>query len=162
MFGTLDKWRFTIGRAKYRDGKVPAFTAQIDTMQINIVKSIRQIYRKGVKAAMNENGRAYTGVEKYKKSIGYKAPDGDEMLTTAEYCQLDSLFFAQEIEEMDQEILEEVDKILDETFVSAEALRREFDKMFYDKRLIRQQERAAKRDARAAEREARKAEKKKS
>ncbi len=160
MYGNLDKWRFSLGRAKYRDGKVPVFTEQIDTMQINIVESIRQIYRKGVKAALRENGRSCGAVEKYKKSIGYTTPDGKEdLLTTAEYCQIDSLQFEMEIAEMDEEIMAEVDRILDETFISAEALSREFDKMFFDKRLLRQQERAAKRDARKAEREARKASK---
>ena len=158
MYGNLDKWRFSLGRAKYRDGKVPVFTEQIDTMQINIVKSIRQIYRKGVRAALRESGKSVGHVEDYKKSIGYRTPDGNEdLLTTAEYCQIDSLQFEMEIAEMDEAIMAEVEQILDETFVSAEALSREFDKMFFDKRLLRQQERAARRDARAAEKAAKKA-----
>lgn len=153
MFGTLDKWRFSLGRAKYRDGKVPVFTAQIDTMQVNIVKSIKQIYRKGVKAALEENGRMTGSVERYKSSIGYRTPDGEEqLLSTAEYCQIDSVQFAMEVAELDKELMAEVDQILDETFVSAEALRKQFDEIFFDKKLLRKQERAARRDARAAAR----------
>lgn len=157
LYGTFDNWKFSIGRAKYRDGKVPAFTQQIDTMQVNIAKSIRQIYRRGVKAALQQNSNSFDNVEKYKKSIGYLTPSGeDEFLTTAEYCQIDSLQFELEIAEMEEQIMAEVEDILDETFVSAEALSKEFDKMFFDKRLIRQQERSARRDARKAEREAKK------
>jgi len=155
LYGTFDDWKFSLGRAKYRDGKVPAFTQQIDTMQVNIAKSIRQIYRRGVKAALKQNSNSFESVEQYKKSIGYRTPDGEEeFLTIEEYCQIDSIQFEMDIAEIEAQVMEEVDQILDETFVSAEALSKEFDKMFFDKRLLRQQERSARRDARKSERKA--------
>lgn len=157
LYGTFDNWKFSLGRAKYRDGKVPVFTQQIDTMQVNIAKSIRQIYKKGVKAALKQNNKSFDSVESYKKSIGYRTPDSEmEFLTTAEYCQIDSIQFELEIAEIEDQIMDEVEHILDETFVSAEALAKEFDKMFFDKRLLRQQERSAKRDLRKSRRESKK------
>ncbi|MDY3784123.1 MAG: hypothetical protein SOZ66_07790 [Candidatus Cryptobacteroides sp.] len=153
MYGSPDKCHFNLCRARYRDGNVPVFTSQIDTMQINIVRSIRQIYRKGVNAAIRSNGKTAAEVERYKKTIGYFTPDGDsEFLSTAEYCQIDSVQFALEIEELDRQILSEVDNILDETFASAEELRRQFDDIFFDKKQLRRQEKAARREARRAAR----------
>ena len=60
--------------------------------------------------------------------------------------------FALEIEELDRQILSEVDNILDETFASAEELRRQFDDIFFDKKQLRRQEKAARREARRAAR----------
>ena len=66
----FDDMKFKIGKPKYRNEHVPVFTAVIDETRINLAESIRNIFAKGVEAAVNENERqeAITGL---KQEIGY-------------------------------------------------------------------------------------------
>lgn len=51
IFGTLDKFKFRIGRARYKSENVPTFVDLIDTTRINLRRTITDIFRKGVEAA---------------------------------------------------------------------------------------------------------------
>lgn len=66
----FDNMKFKIGKPKYRNENVPVFTTVIDETRINLAESIRNIFAKGVEAAINENERqeAITGL---KQEIGY-------------------------------------------------------------------------------------------
>ena len=66
----FDKMKFKIGRPKYRDEKVPVFSAVIDQTKINLAESIRNIFVKGVEAAIQENERQEE-LERHKQEIGY-------------------------------------------------------------------------------------------
>ena len=66
----FDNMKFKIGRPKYKNEKVPVFTAVIDETKINLAKSIREIFEKGVEAAVNENERQ-EAIRERRKEIGY-------------------------------------------------------------------------------------------
>ena len=53
----FDHMKFKIGKPKYKNEKVPAFTSVIDETRINLAASIRNIFEKGVEAAIQENER---------------------------------------------------------------------------------------------------------
>ncbi len=95
----FDNMKFKIGRAKYRDGKVPAFSAVVDQTKVNLVKSIHDIFEKGVDAAINEN-RSHAAILEHKKNIGYvRAVDIKlEELSAAEQKQMEDEQAAQEAE----------------------------------------------------------------
>jgi len=57
IFGYTDNWRFSLGLAKYHEGKVPVYSRQLDTMQVNIVKSIKDVFSKGAKYAREQANR---------------------------------------------------------------------------------------------------------
>lgn len=66
----FDNMKFKIGRAKYKSGNVPIFSAVIDQTKINLVKSIHNIFEKGVDAAFKENAMQ-TAIMEHKNKIGY-------------------------------------------------------------------------------------------
>ncbi len=51
IFGTLDKFKFRIVRARYKDENVPSFVDLIDTTQVNLRRTITDIFRRGARNA---------------------------------------------------------------------------------------------------------------
>jgi hypothetical protein len=94
----FDKMKFRIGKAKYKNTEVPVFSSVIDTTKINLIKSIRGIFEKGVEAAISENKRK-EAIEKHKQEIGYiRAVDQQlEELSESEKKQMEE---AEETEEV--------------------------------------------------------------
>ena len=52
--GTLDKFKFRIGKAKYKDENIPSYVTLIDTTRINLRHTITDIFHKGIDAARLE------------------------------------------------------------------------------------------------------------
>ncbi len=71
IFGPdFDNMKFKIGRPKYKNANVPAFTTVIDQTRLNLAESIRTIFEKGVEIAVRENEQQ-EAIEEHKKEIGY-------------------------------------------------------------------------------------------
>ena len=87
----FDNMKFKIGKPKYKNEKVPVFTAVIDQTRINLAESIRGIFEKGVDAAIRENERQ-DAISELKKDLGYiNAVDQEtQELSTEEQMQLDN------------------------------------------------------------------------
>ena len=66
----FDNMKFKIGRPKYKNEKVPVFTAVIDETRVNLAKSIKDIFEKGVEAAVQENERQ-DAIWEHSREIGY-------------------------------------------------------------------------------------------
>ncbi len=66
----FDNMKFKIGRPKYKNEKVPVFTAVIDETRLNLARSIRNIFEKGVEAAVQENERQ-EAILGHSQEIGY-------------------------------------------------------------------------------------------
>ena len=96
----FDNMKFKIGRAKYKSANVPVFSAVVDQTKINLVKSIQDIFNKGVEAAVLENTKQ-SAILEHKKSIGYvRAVDMKlEELSESEQKQMEDDQAAAETEE---------------------------------------------------------------
>ena len=71
VFGEdFDNMKFRICRPKYRNENVPVFTAVIDETKINLAQSIKNIFDKGVEAAVRDNERQEAIIE-HRQEIGY-------------------------------------------------------------------------------------------
>ena len=66
----FDNLRFKLGKAKYKSAEVPVFSAEIDKTRLNLSKSIRNIFAKGVDNAIAEHQRQ-EAINEHKKAIGY-------------------------------------------------------------------------------------------
>ena len=66
----FDHMKFKIGKPKYKSEKVPVFSTVIDKTKINLTESIRNIFEKGVEAAVKENERQ-EDIARHKQDIGY-------------------------------------------------------------------------------------------
>ena len=86
----FDNMKFKIGRPKYKNEKVPVFTAVIDETRLNLAQSIKNIFEKGVEAAIQENERQ-EAILGHSKEIGYiNAVDQEtEELSEEEQMELD-------------------------------------------------------------------------
>ncbi|MGM9739879.1 MAG: hypothetical protein ACI3ZP_04675 [Candidatus Cryptobacteroides sp.] len=91
LFGNFDKWKFKIGKAKYKNTNVPVFTAIIDTTQMNLINSIHNIFTKGVEAAFQTNNSLKEAVAERKAVLGYDAESDLDSLDTSQMQVLDSL-----------------------------------------------------------------------
>ena len=86
----FDTMKFKIGKPKYKTEKVPVFTTVIDETRINLAESIRNIFEKGVEAAIEENERQ-EAITDLRNEIGYvNAVDQEsEELTEEEMKKLE-------------------------------------------------------------------------
>lgn len=94
----FDHMKFRIGKAKYKNMKIPVFSTVIDDTKINLLTSIKGIFEKGVEAAVMEN-RKQEAIEEHKKKTGYvNAVDMElEELSASEQEQIESDELADEV-----------------------------------------------------------------
>jgi outer membrane murein-binding lipoprotein Lpp len=93
LTGNFDDWKIRLSKAKYKNENVPVFTKQLDTMQVNLVNSIHNIFQRGVEAALAQNTAAKNDVAQAKDKAGY-TDELPEPLDSARQVILDSLLYA--------------------------------------------------------------------
>ena len=155
VYGSTDNWHFSLGRAKYRDGNVPAYTEQLDTVQLNLASSIRNIFRRGVDNVMRHNTEALAGIDSESARIDPLHPQEEDFsaMEMAEYIDMvDNYVYEQELEDQQEALNREVEEALAETVVDMSSLLSQYENDIYDRRLMRKMERAKRRDARKAAR----------
>lgn len=157
IFGTLDNWRFTLGFPKYRNGKVPSFREEIDNVQINIVRSIRNIYKSGVDGVRKYNEESFAILDEGKREKNFKSDEGGEGdLSIFELSEIDDLVIDNDFEQMEKALEDEVDSILEESFKDVEKIMAEYGEKAYDKGISAQiQKLKAQAERRRAAKEAR-------
>ena len=121
IFGNLDKWRFSLGLNKYRGGRVPSFTADLDIMQVNLLDVIRNVYDRGVQGAMNQMALENKRMEKAKMLNSYTGAPSDEFLSKEEFQQVDSVLFSMQMDEENQEVEQDVESSADEALAALTA-----------------------------------------
>jgi hypothetical protein len=92
----FDNWKFKIGKPKYKNAEVPAFSSVIDETKVNLVKSIKDIFRKGVDSVVR--GNTLESVNAYKERMKYvRAVDQKlEILSEEEQKQFEAEAAAEE------------------------------------------------------------------
>ncbi len=87
----FDNMKFKIGKPKYKNTRIPVFTAVIDRTRFNLAESIRNIFEKGVELAVKEN-EMQSAIAEHKKDIGYvnAAEQKLEELSEAEQKQIEA------------------------------------------------------------------------
>ena len=113
IFGTLDNFKFSVGRSKYRHGEVPVFTRELDDIQYNIGDAIRNVYEQGVENAVEATMQSYENLKKRKKELGYDNTLPRDFLSNLEYQQLEAEAFEHDMESYNAEVEAEVDAALD-------------------------------------------------
>lgn len=129
IYGYTYNWRFLLGLPKYREGNVPAYSAQLDNLQINVLKSIRDVFNKGVKNAREEIRK--TGAEAYSDAVRSSSAQAD--ITDEEYAKLDSLAFEMAVAQADAELDAEVEEALSTSVIDLESLVKEYEAETSDK-----------------------------
>ncbi len=108
--GNFDDWKFKIGKAKYKNVKVPVFTKELNTIQINLVNSIHDIFNRGVDLAIKQTQEASQNMENVKKGIGLNLEEETDDLTIEEQIEMEGAIIEQELQEDVEKITSEVEK----------------------------------------------------
>ena len=117
--GTFDDWKYTIGRAKYKSTSIPLFEPQVDTLQINLAASIKDIFRKGVDAAVREYAQERQRVNGMRRNYELYEEDDEEELSVEEMDQIDAYMLDMECEAETEAIEKELEEMLDEELMSS-------------------------------------------
>lgn len=139
IYGTTDNWKFSLGRPRYKGGNVPAYTAQMDSVQINIGRSIKNIFRMGVEDAKLYNERNIKALHGY-------TPDSvneDIMLTAQVYEQIDSIEIERTLQQWSDEVDAELEAVL--STLQPSDLIKEFESLTYQKDIDRKMKRLLRR-----------------
>lgn len=159
IFGTLDNWRFTLGFPKYSSGKVPAFEQEVDNVQINIVQSIRDIFKTGVADVQRYNRQNIANLGQKTSEEGFKADEGAGDLGMSDVASVNDMVIDSDFDEMDRELESEVDSILAESFKDTEKIMLDYADQVYNKaitsKIQRLKTQAEKRSARETKKAAR-------
>lgn len=131
MYGTLDNWRFSLGFPKYREGKVPAYSKEIESVQVNIAQSIRNIFQKGVDEVKQYNRNNIRELNHSEKTNDDSLLDG---ITAEQYNEVEQLAFEMEAMSWEDDLAAEVDAVLEESFMDMEKLLKTYQEEIYDKR----------------------------
>lgn len=119
IYGTLDDFKFSVGRSKYRRGEVPVFTRELDDIQYNIGDAIRNVYEQGVENAVAATMQSYENLERRKKELGYDNSLPRDFLSNFEYQQLEAEAFERDMESYNAEVDAEVDAALSAAMAEA-------------------------------------------
>lgn len=130
VFGSLDNWKFSLGRARWRDGLVPAYTRQLDSVQLNIAEGIRDIFNTGVQRVREYNDA--------RPRLDLGTDTGQ--LSDAEYGQVSDLVLAAELQDQDAALDEAVGAAIAAATVDTDKMMREYAEQVYDKKILRKME----------------------
>ena len=116
--GNFDDWTYSLCKAKYKSTKLPAYTSQINDIQINLAASIKDIFRKGVDLALREANSAARNLkaDSEKADRALTSEEGDDMLSSEEMEQMDQYLIEEELERQSEEIEAEIDAMFDDMF----------------------------------------------
>lgn len=117
----FDHIRYRLGRSRYKSSEVAVFSSQVDTMQLNLVRSIRDIFSKGVAAAIRENEESHSRMEQRKQALGYDA-EGTETLSLKERLDIDQSVIEMDMLKDDEELQAEIDAVMEQTMMSLETV----------------------------------------
>ena len=148
VFGTFDKWSFNIGLPKYKDGNLPVFTKQIDTMRFDISNTIVNVFERSAEELRNFNSAAQ--LVQRQRELGYES--GGSLMTRDESISSEQLAFEYEAMLAEEELQAEVDAVLEDSFREIESVMKDYETQIYDKKILRKMERLAKKQARKAAR----------
>ena len=142
VFGSFDKWGFTIGFPKYNNNNIPDFSPQIDTMQTYIRHMIRDVFE----VEGNGPGRASELLVEKEKEIGYES--GMELSpATSGDASSEQVAFEYDAMLQEEELQAEVDAVLEDSYRDIETMMNDYENQIYDKRILRKMERLAKKQA---------------
>lgn len=145
IFGTPENWKFTIGRARFKDGSIPTFTRQLDTVQLNLAKSIRRIYDRGVDNVIRHNRNSI-------RDFDFAHERGDDLLDKDEFRQIESITFDREMADFEDQLISEVDMVLQESYIDTAKMMERYQEEVYDKKILRRMERMKRQEERRAAR----------
>ena len=140
----LQNWNIrrssSLGKPKYHDGTVPVFTRQLDTVQINLAKSIRDIFDRGVESVMrhNESAVGTLDLRSLVEDPLQASQEGLDDATMQRYAEMaDEFAVQQEVQEQQDALDAEVSEALDSSAGDMSRMMNEYEESIKDRRFDR-------------------------
>lgn len=143
VFGTFDKWGFTIGLPKYNARNLPDFSAQIDTMQTVIRRTIKDVFEASDEDLLDSG--ASDLLREKEKEIGYES--GLDLAATGGAEDSEQAAFEYDAMLEEEQLQAEVDQILEESYRDIADMMGEYESQIYDKKILRKMEKLEKKQA---------------
>lgn len=102
--------KYRLEKPQYTSTILPLFDEQIDDMHVNLVTSIKNIFRKGVGAALEENRRSGKGLIRRKSEYAYR--EEGSVLDAGDMQRLDLELIKSEADEEAALLESEIDEII--------------------------------------------------
>ena len=144
VFGTFDKWGFTIGLPKYNARNLPDFSSQIDTMQNVIRRTIRDVFLVD-EGDILDSGASDLLREK-EQEIGYES--GLDLAATGGAEDSEQAAFEYDAMLEEEQLQAEVDQILEDSYRDIADMMSEYESQIYDKNILRKMAKLEKKQAR--------------
>ncbi|MCQ2171665.1 MAG: AsmA-like C-terminal region-containing protein [Bacteroidales bacterium] len=112
LIGTRGNFRFILGKPVYVDGSVPVFTQELDNVQVNIAKSILDIFDIGMNDVRRYNAENLDKLYEMTRMAGFDPSMGAGELTMDERMAFDDMILDSMMEEEEEEDAE-LDSILE-------------------------------------------------
>jgi len=119
LMGNFNDWRYSLGKAKYRNRNLPQLLPFINNIQQNMQNSIRNVFSVGVDATFRQYGEASLlarsqGEALIEEDESYE----DDLLSAEDMEQLDSLMIDYEISMEEAEIEAEIEALMEAELAS--------------------------------------------
>lgn len=140
IYGTSGHTKVSLGKPKYRDGNVPVFTRQLDTVQINLAKSILDIFDKGVESVMRHNESAVGTLDLRSLVVDplQASQEGLDDATMQKYAEMaDEFAVQQELQEQEAELDAEVEEALRSSSEDMSRMMKAYEESIKDRRFDR-------------------------
>lgn len=144
VFGSFDKWGFTIGFPKYNNNNIPDFHAQIDTMKTVIARTVRDVFDVSDEGLIAP-GASYLLQEKARE-IGYESA-GMDLTVPGSAESSEQAAFEYDAMLQEEELQAEVDAILEESFRDITDMMKDYESQIYDKKILRKMAKLEKKQA---------------
>ncbi len=140
VYGTEGVRHVQVGKVRYREGSVPSYTAQLDTVQYNLAYGIQNIFNRGVDEVIRRNESAVGALESGSGALA-AAPDSREDLEESAYGQYaemaDNYIVEQEMRDQDEALEKEVNSALESSSLDAARMMKEYESSIGDSRFER-------------------------
>ena len=142
IYGTAGQTKVSLGRPKYRDGSVPVFTRQLDTVQINLANSIQNIFERGVESVMRHNESAVETLDLHSLIVDpvqdQASEDGMDDAMMQKYAEMaDEFAVQQELQEQEEQLEAEVNAALESSSLDMSRMMKEYEASIGDRRFDR-------------------------
>lgn len=154
IYGTLDRWRFRLCRARYGEGQLPSFTKELNDMESNIRDYIRNILGRGTDDLNTFNSSMQNALSRREKSYNLITGDDGAEMPKSEYQTVTEELLRLQMTEDEASVEREVERILEQSSKESSRMIDDYLKSYteevYDRRIQRKIERMKRRESRKA------------
>lgn len=89
--GNFDDWKWKLGKARYKNRKLPSFEDEVDELRFTLFNAIHKIFEQGADQALRRTEASQEAIESRKTELDYQGATETEELSEEERKALETL-----------------------------------------------------------------------